>query len=354
MIQFAQISFERAVEFRDHVEAREPFFLQELAGWMDATGGPVEGMDASAESLVELWAWFVGFVDAGCPGVATDLLPADQPDSEPCETSRLSAVAERVNHDVRLVVARYDPPAPWAVLRSPKGRPPHIYQNHTGIQRSDGQVPDFEFVGIISRGLVTGRARTREPDRLLQLVQARYPAVVLGGVRGESVLAPYLTADLGPVPPQAVSPVLRWLAEPEPPARPAPAPPAPAGRGMVKQPQLVVMRGPGAGLEDPRLLEPLDEAVVAAALVDLGYTIEGRRPAPADLTLDEATFTAGADDMWVSELCVAAHDGRLRLVDVNQTVATPEHWDRVVSRLRRLARDLGAALGEPDDLDTDD
>jgi len=191
---------------------------------------------------------------------------------------------------------------------------------------------------------------TCEPDRLLQLVQARYPAVVTGGVRGESVLAPYLTADLGPVPPQAaVTPVLSWLAEPTP-----PPPPAPTGPRLDKQPQLVIMRGPGAGLEDPRLLEPLDEAVVAAALVDLGYTIEGRQPTAADLTVDEATFTAEVDDQWFSELCVAAHDGRLRLVDLNQTVATTEHWNRVVTRLRRLARDLGAALGEPDDLDTDD
>jgi len=95
---------------------------------------------------------------------------------------------------------------------------------------------------------------TCEPDRLLQLVQARYPAVVTGGVRGESVLAPYLTADLGPVPPQAaVTPVLSWLAEPTP-----PPPPAPTGPRLDKQPQLVIMRGPGAGLEDPRLLEPLD------------------------------------------------------------------------------------------------
>ena len=94
--------------------------------------------------------------------------------------------------------------------------------------------------------------------------------------------------------------------------------------------------------------------MVAAALVDLGYTIEGRQPTAADLTVDEATFTAEVDDQWFSELCVAAHDGRLRLVDLNQTVATTEHWNRVVTRLRRLARDLGAALGEPDDLDTDD
>ena len=64
-----QISFERGSEFRDYVEAREPFFLRELAGWMDATGGPLQRMDSTAESLVELWPWFIGFVDAGAPGV---------------------------------------------------------------------------------------------------------------------------------------------------------------------------------------------------------------------------------------------------------------------------------------------
>jgi hypothetical protein len=348
-MDFANLSLERGLEFRDHVEAREPFFLRELAQWMDATGGPLNRMDATADSLVDLWAWFVGFVDRGCPGVAADALPADQPDSEPCKAARLSAVAERVNHYVRVVVERYDPPAPWAVLRSPKGKPRDYFENFTGILRSDGQVPYFEFVKNASHGVAQSDAKAREPGELLRLVLMRYPAVVPDGVRGESVLVPYLTADLGPVPPQAaVSPVMRWLAEPEPPA------PPPAGPQMMKQPQLVVMRGPGAGLEDPRLLEPLDEAVVVVALVDLGYTIEGRRPVPADLTVDEATFIAAVDDQWFSELCVAAHDGRLRLVDLNQTVATPRHWSRVVRRLRRLARDLGAALGEPDMLDTGD
>ena len=346
-----QISFERGSEFRDYVEAREPFFLRELAGWMDATRGPLQRMDATAESLAELWPWFIGFVDAGAPGVAADARPADLPHFEPNEPLRMSAAAERVSHYVRLVVARYDPPAQWAVLRSPRGRSPHIYESHTGIQGSDGHVPDFEFVKIISAGLVLGRARTRELDRLLQLVQARYPAVVLGAPRGPSVLAPYLTADLGPVPPlAAVSPVLRWLAEPQP-ARAAP--PVRTGSRMVKQPQLVVMRGPGAGLEDPSLLEPLDEWLVAAALVDMGYIIDGRRPVPEDLTVDEATFVAELDDQCFSELSVAVHDGRLRLVDVNQTVATPRYWKSLVARLRRLSRDLGAAIGEPDMLDTD-
>lgn len=352
---FAYLSLEHGLEFRDHVETREPFFLRELAGWMDATGGPLGLMDASAESLVDMWVWFIGFVDAGCPGVPADERPARAPEFEPNEESwvsallRVSAAAERLQHYVRLVVARYDPPAPWALIHSGSRRWAHIYENHTGIQRSDGEVPDFEFVNIISGGLLDGRARTREPDRLLQLVQMRYPAVVTGGMRGESVLAPYLTADLGPVPPQAVTPVLRWLTEPEPPPAPAPT-----NRDMVKQPQLVIMRGPGAGLDDPALLDPLDEVIVADLLAELGYTIDGRRPTPADLTVDEATFTVEADDLWSSEVSVAAHDGRLRLIDVNQTIATPKHWKRVVGLLRRLARHQHARIGEPDELDTDD
>ena len=350
-MDLANLSLERGMEFRDHVEAREPFFLRELAGWQEMTGGPLGLMDASAESLVDMWTWFIGFVDTGCPGVPVDLRPARAPHFEPNEPLRVGAVAERLEHYVRLVVARYDRPAPWALLRSPKGRSPHIYENDTGIQRSDGQVPDFEFVKIISRGLLDGRARTRELDRLLQLVQARYPAAVLGAARGPSVLATYLTADLGPVTPlAAVSPVLRWLAEPEPAQA---APPVRTGSRMVKQPQLVVMRGPGAGLEDPALLEPLDEWIVAAALVDMGYSFDGRRPVPEDLTVDEATFVAELDDQCFSELSVAVHDGRLRLVDLNETVATPRYWKSLVARLRRLARDLGAAVGEPDMLDTD-
>jgi len=108
-MDFAYLSPEHGLEFRDHVDAREPFFLRELAGWVDATGGPLGLMDASAESLVEIWTWFIGFVDAGCPGVPADERPAEAPHFEPNEPLRVSAVAERLQHYVRLVVARYDP-----------------------------------------------------------------------------------------------------------------------------------------------------------------------------------------------------------------------------------------------------
>lgn len=356
-MDFSVISRERALEFRDHVVAREPFFLRDLAGWVADTGGPLEVLDASAESLVDLWAWAIGFIDAGCPGVPADARSSRAAAAVTDEDLRPGAVADRLVHYVRLVVERHDPPARWALLTSGSRRWRDAYEQETVIKRSDGTTPYLAFMAIICHGLLTGRARTREPDRLLQLVQAGFPSVVTGAARGGSVLAPYLTADLGEVPEAvAVSPVLRWAAEDAVSVfegREVSAGPEPAA-GLVKCPQLVVMRGPGAGLEDPSLLRPLDEGLVAAALGELGFMIEGRVPVAADLSVDEATFVVDVPDVWTAEVSVAAHGGRLRLVDLDQAVATPEQWDVVVKRLRRLARRLWARLGEPDELDTDD
>lgn len=343
MIDFSLLSDERAAEFRDHVVAREPFFLQELARWMAATGGPVDAMDASAESLVDLWEWFAQFVDADLPGVPHDARSAEYPLLEPSTGTRISAAADRMVHYVRLVAARYDAPAPWAVRVRQPGEPREFFDNVTGIQRSDGQVTTVVYVRNAG-AKIPGRTDWRVPGRLLELVQMRFPEVVTGAQRGESVLAPYLTADLGPMPPEAaVTPVLRWATEPA---------PAPGNPAMVKQPQLVIMRGPAAGLEDPRLLEPLDERVVAAALAELGYVVDGRAPRARDLRVDEASFVAQDED-WYSEVSVAVHRRRLRLVDVDQTAATAERWERLVAGLRTLAGQLGAAVGEPDDFDFD-
>ncbi|MCV2395251.1 hypothetical protein OEB99_13110 [Actinotalea sp. M2MS4P-6] len=343
---FSQVSLERAQEFCDHVRAREPYFLREVATWMAATGGPIDSMDASAESLVELWQWFVRFVDMGMPGVSSDVRPADLPEVKPSENIRRTVAGERLGHYVRLVVGHYDPPAGWAVKVSRPGQPRDAFEHITGIQRSDGEVPDFEYVRIAARRASSESMNSRDPDRLLRLVQMRFPKVAEGEPRGKSVLAHYLAADLGPMPPEAaVTPVLRWTEEPEP-------VPAPSNPVLVKQPQLVLIRGPAAGLEDPRLLEPLDEQVVAAALGELGYRVDGRVPTARDLRVDEASFIA-QDEHWYSEVSVAVHRRRLRLVDVDQTAATAEHWDRLVARLRALAGQLGAALGEPDDFDVD-
>ncbi|MFS0700736.1 hypothetical protein AB6N24_12265 [Cellulomonas sp. 179-A 4D5 NHS] len=64
MCFFSDLSFDHAVQFRDHVVAREPYRLRDLAAQMRDTRGPLRTTDSSVRSLAALWEWFVGFVPA--------------------------------------------------------------------------------------------------------------------------------------------------------------------------------------------------------------------------------------------------------------------------------------------------
>ncbi len=109
--------------YRDHVRAREPYRLRDLARWMAATGGPLEAADASFASLVPVWQWYVSFVLAGCPGIDPRLrmpfLTAEAlPDGWPGDRGELSSPGARaqaaaigLEHYLRLIWQRYDPPA---------------------------------------------------------------------------------------------------------------------------------------------------------------------------------------------------------------------------------------------------
>lgn len=52
---FQKTTREQAEELARHVMALEPVRLRELAVWMHATGGPLDEMDGSVDSLVPLW-----------------------------------------------------------------------------------------------------------------------------------------------------------------------------------------------------------------------------------------------------------------------------------------------------------
>ena len=66
-MSFGEVSFKHACKFlRDHVEVRETLYLRGARA-VDGGGGGSSGFDGcTSESLVELWEWLIGFVDAGC------------------------------------------------------------------------------------------------------------------------------------------------------------------------------------------------------------------------------------------------------------------------------------------------
>src|SRR5665647_2683982 len=198
MIRFGETTREQAEEFCAHVVAREPYRLRDLAERMRATGGPVEAMDASVDSLVPLWEWFVGYLLAGCPGVpggdVVSAAPFPSDGSLDGDRDRRRGVAcEGVQHYLRLVVQRLFGRAPWEVYVP--SRLAARYEIHRLHLRSYGELGRLEGVLLghgVLRTLQTVEhelAEERVPDLALDIEVGLFRPVGEVHVRGSIVRA---------------------------------------------------------------------------------------------------------------------------------------------------------------------
>ena len=355
IIVFHYVSCEQAYEFLGHVRAREPFRLQELARLMSASGGPVGSMDGSPQSLVELWRWLLEFGRAEYPGVSDELVPShwrgptsilDDSEENRRATARgrqLGRTAEGVQHYVRLVFSRAFSSAEWAVLEEPLVSSDLLGYHDVGIV-VDGGARWFQPLLITS---VLGQAmrglRVQLSDDALLSWAGRVASLPRSGPRGESVLVPLLSAELGEPPELArVSPVWSWPGEWW---KPGPSVPRDPQVGQ----ELVLAAGTLTGLDTkPWLLAPLDEVGAARALNLARFCGEGGAVlSAADLMVDEREL-GHRDEAALVQLQV--HEGRLRALYFEPDVGvTQERWDLVMAELGRFARSQGAMIGTEDD-----
>lgn len=343
----------QALEFRDHVRDREPFRLQLLARLLRDSGGPIEELDASFTSLVPLWGWFVDFVLAGSPGVDPALVPSwwvdpqdgmESPrDRALAEASRPGAyVGEAVDHYVRLVWDRFDPPAVWDIyVSSSSDRSYRHYHHHLGVMRPTGWQPCHAGVGKVKMILTDGFNSRRPTHQLAQLMYQEGWSEPPAQERRPSVLVPFLDADLGPVPESvAVSPVWVW-----PQMGPAELPgPPPANAEPV-----IVWRGSFEALDEPSVLGVLDGVTVADALREAGFV----GPGGADLQLAHLLGDGGSGgeseiDLTHRTEAALAHvlvvGGEVRSLAVEPFRADRKEWAAITKVLRALAKSQKARL----------
>lgn len=352
---FFQLPYEVAVAYRDHVVAREPYRLRDLALRMRETGGPLVEMDATVASLVPLWRWFVHYILDGAPGVPDDVVPSllrfewgDGPGPRGAVHRRAAVTAEGIEHYARLVMAGVDPPAPWGVhVTRSRGRTLDGHHHQTGVVRSDG---DVQMVGYLQGHVVEvlqGDPRTRSEDFLSTWVLAllglgeRLPVQE----RGPSVLEPHLHADLPPMPRAAqVSPWLEYV-------KPVVDPPAQRNERWGEETTL--FKGRASGLDDePWRLKPLPADRVAAALAEAGFRTEGGAPlTAADVLVDGGEFAHRSE---VAMAAVAVHEGQVRAVHLEPVAGGQAEWEQMIAPLRRLARSLRARLQADSEIDDDD
>jgi hypothetical protein len=365
VIEYCNLTREQALEFREHVIAREPYYLRDLAQWMQTTGGPIDAMDASIASLDPLWQWYLHLAHREFEGLTDGLVPSRDPvlaaanGHHGWEPARQAAVVgDRLTHYLRLVLGRLVPGAYWDLyLQPPKGPVESAHQDtvvflpgHTLRRRGKNFVfhVSLEPVPRVAIAAIdpTAMAWRRSPTRLREwiLESCLPPELQAVPQEGEpSVLADYLDLELPPMPDIArTTPVIGWL------QAPAPAPPSPVLETI--RGDYTMAKGPSVGLDDePWLLTPLPPDQVAAALTAGGFIDDehGDRVDPAALLAGLQVVHADG----IASIDPFVHDGAMRALFIEAVDATPAAWHRTLKPLYSLAEQLGARLAPDEDFD---
>ncbi|WP_432571007.1 hypothetical protein [Kineococcus sp. SYSU DK005] len=204
---------------------RHPALLGELATWVHSTGGPSERLDGTWASLVPLWAWFVRFLDAGCPGIPDTVREyqwiAPHKEHDPSDHQVIYA-AEAVEAYASAVVQRLDAGASWQVLKRRGGRRDGDH-HRPALVLSSGDPIGMGLPGGAQRVIDPGNwaGRGRQDERLVDFLRPQLPAQLL-------------EQDVSPYPSFLPAPGRLTPAHPYPPFTPGDPGQAETGEGEVE------------------------------------------------------------------------------------------------------------------------
>jgi len=387
-----------AIAYRDAVLAREQTRLGELAGWMAATGGPLERMDASLASLDDLWTWYVQFARNGYPGVPATARHMKRHTTPDGADTRDEYAHETVAHYLKLVAQRVDPVIDWHCYT---WKPVNFYRYHdTGLATPAGGLflPELICSGLIDDVFWTGHQGERHHEarradalgRVLARNLRLAPDIRLPQERGPGVLPtprpvpdpppilwvpvdPPVTgrhrATRGPIPHTTTAVCLRATAVPSPRSRTR-AETAASGQHhpteavdpgvfdiLGASSDLNLWRGPVEALEDPAQLKPMPLAPITTALTALGFTLQASEPDQDDTTCHTWTHLDAEDAPIIEAALLTRRSGLTRTAKaLSLQLEFHEHPPAqasaaTITALTGLAARLKARLVSSDHLD---
>lgn len=339
-MHFDELTFEQASAYKDHIAARVPVRLTDLAHWMSADGGPVESMDGTLGSLVPLWVWYRSFHRKDHAGVELAGPPSPfavfgLPES-PSDDWRGAYVIEAMASYLATAIFLADPGAIWKVYDWKTRGAVDSNFHHTGILVSTGHfIKPSQIVASQARRLVQNTEQP-DPEAALQRVLSVYDGWLSSlppEVSDDSILTPLLSD--APLPldhPRRALPDLSRL--------PAAIPPPAKDRAGG---QLILAMGSWESFgERPHdRLKPLPHGAVSDALTRAGF-IDGDKSISADSVLvDDATFEHELG--WAVAQTVVSRN-RLRAVAIEGLDANKSEWQELCRRLKEFAASIGATL----------
>jgi hypothetical protein len=150
MLDHAALAHARAVELFEQEVARHEAALASLRARVAATGGDPGLLDASPESLVPLWRWYVGWFQAGHVEQSAGPLPpwftrGDAP-QEAEFADALFVVADELGHHLDEVALRTVPDAHWRLVGERDGvRYEDFHMTAVALGEADLVGPDLAW-----------------------------------------------------------------------------------------------------------------------------------------------------------------------------------------------------------------
>ena len=337
-LRFDLISASSAQEYVDHIVRRAPARLSDLAHHMASTGGPIEEMNGSFESLVPMWRWFLAQHELGHPGIPDDARPsmARFLNYSPSVEDRPKYAAEPIAHYLFEIIRTSEVDARWAADNSA----PRTADFQRPTVLAPGWVPvpaeamPFNAVGALVREVPGAAEPARFRDRAELLY--RFTDHKVQFPNDGSILVPLL--DLPRVAADDPSRVVPSATEEE---RVDLHPDRNAGGGDGW-----ILADRRADMSEPETARPLDEAVLAEALSKRGWHLDGAS-VTVEALRDNDTQVVLRDELALLEPFVA--DGRLRMLGVDMLNISNAELAEIEKDLHALAATVGAHFGAPED-----
>ena len=341
-LRFDLIAASSAQDYVHHIERRASARLSDLAHHMADTGGPIELMDASFESLVPLWAWFQQQLGLGLPGVPDVARPSRVRffGFAPDPVDRALFAAEPMSHYLFEIIRTSADDARWVVDTSvPKSTE---FQRPVVLANGWSRVPAEQLPSNSASALARRAPGTQEPTRFRDIVDRIYHFTEheVRFSHSNSILEPLLAQPR--IPDDDPSRMVPSAVEAE---RVNLHPERKAGGGAGEG---WVIADRHADVLEPERARPLKEAVLAAELSRLGWHIDGV-PVTVSALRDNDSQIVLRDEMALME--PFAFKGRLRLLSIDTVNISDAEFAQMENDLRMAATAVGAHYGESTDFE---
>ena len=330
----------QALAFRGYCEDWLPVGQQDLAHFVNVTGGAIGSLNASIDSLVPLWEWAHAQVAEGLECVPAGLeLPIINggvtTSGSEGTLSRAIYLAQCVGAYLYLVCQAVDSTVSLQIFERTYGKVlDHRHFRPCAVTAADEWI-DLRGLSSAQIGAAL-QGDAEDPSDLRRVILTRFTSPPANVV--DSAVSLRMAALANSLSPALDRPVLPQFTESEslPVERVEEEPASESARLAMDESELSIVKGSTNSDFDLRLLDPIDEVDLAGFLTSVGETHQPNGGAA------EVALASG------SIVSLTRADGAVKAIFLECGGASDEDWSALVETASEFAARIGAYIGPND------